>query len=373
VDIRRWLPIAGLYLLASCGTASDAPVPGIPFADLFDTVRAGAAAYPYKDGEWDQDFGDAAFYGPAFYVTAGLRDGNASDKGIGAASEERNLAVLRKANEDTTYFLGAIDEVLMAALGVIEAEAATGAGKGLAELDGLLDRLNPLIEGFGTYLDMDMDSYSMQTYGPTTVTAVIALLNLRYADLLKPPRAAEWKAFGLAVIDATDAKAWNGTVYKVKPASDLLEIYPNVSMILANAEAFRLTGDEKYRKRCLDVYQGMQALKDPVKKCYHSPYSAVYMGAKTDDYSTLSSQNYTIMALALLYELTGDAKYRDEITAIAAFLEKYLLVDGRLLHHWMDGRVAIPTDPEYFCTGCNLQFLFVSLYADTHVFRAEAR
>ncbi len=105
--------------------------------------------------------------------------------------------------------------------------------------------------------------------------------------------------------------------------------------------------------------------------CYRSPYSAVFMGAKTDEYITLSSQNFTIMALSLLFEATQDGKYRDEITSIAAFIHDYLYVDGKILHHWMDGRVAIPTDPEYFCTGCNLQFLFVSFYAETNVYGAR--
>ena len=33
--------------------------------------------------------------------------------------------------------------------------------------------------------------------------------------------------------------------------------------------------------------------------------------------------------------------------------------DGRLLHHWMNGMAARSTDPEYYCTGCNLQTLFL--------------
>lgn len=96
------------------------------------------------------------------------------------------------------------------------------------------------------------------------------------------------------------------------------------------------------------------------------------MGAQTEDYSTLSSQNYTMMALALLFRETQEAAYRDEITDIAAFIEEYLLVDGRLLHHWMDGKVAVPDDPEYFCTGCNLQFLFVAFFAERFVYGKDS-
>mgnify|MGYP006897292372 CR=1 FL=1 len=34
--------------------------------------------------------------------------------------------------------------------------------------------------------------------------------------------------------------------------------------------------------------------------------------------------------------------------------------EGKILHHWMNGRAAIPEDPEYFCSGCNLQTLYIS-------------
>ncbi len=33
-----------------------------------------------------------------------------------------------------------------------------------------------------------------------------------------------------------------------------------------------------------------------------------------------------------------------------------------LLHHWIDGRIAHPDDPDYFCSGCNLQTLYVLRY-----------
>ncbi|MBM4372563.1 MAG: hypothetical protein FJ098_12960 [Deltaproteobacteria bacterium] len=92
------------------------------------------------------------------------------------------------------------------------------------------------------------------------------------------------------------------------------------------------------------------------------------MGAKTEEYSTLSSQNYTLMALALLWEVTGREDLREEMAEIAAFIGDRLWQDGRILHHWIDGHIARPTDPEYFCSGCNLQFLYASWYARTFVY-----
>jgi hypothetical protein len=215
---------------------------------------------------------------------------------------------------------------------------------------------------------VDIESYALETYGPTVVTGVVALLNLRYAELLDTARRAARIQSGLKVIEAIDKVAWNGLRYRVRPDDDWIEIYPNVIMIIANGTAFRVTGEERFRQRCLDVYAGIQPLKDKVKLNYRSPYSAEYMGAQTDDYSTLSSQNYVILSLSMLYELTGEDAYRSEIKDVAAFIEDYLYQDGRILHHWMDGKIAEPTDPEYFCSGCNLQFLYVAWYAEHFVF-----
>ena len=84
------------------------------------------------------------------------------------------------------------------------------------------------------------------------------------------------------------------------------------------------------------------------------------MGAKTDDYSTLSSQNYLTLALTLLYQNTHRQSYFDEALFVLEFVRSHLYdpASGHILHHFIDGRIALPSDPEYFCTGCNLQFLY---------------
>jgi len=256
---------------------------------------------------------------------------------------------------------------LLAALGLIEDENETGDGAARTDVDAVLDMTNELVKSLGVYLEVDMESYALQTYGATTITGVVALANLRYAELLKGPRVQERIEFGREVIRTIDEKAFNGTFYRFNTKTENLDLYPNVMMILAAGTAFRLTGEQTYKDRCLALFEAIQPLKDK-KKCYHSPYSAAYMGAETDDYSTLSSQNYTILAFAMLFEITGDDKYKTEILNIIGFIHDYLYVDGRLLHHWMDGCIAKPTDPEYFCSGCNLQFLYAVWYVKKHVF-----
>ena len=346
------------------------PATGLPFQGFYETVREHALGYEYLDGDWLEDFGDASFWGPAFLVRVGSEENREDYLAIAGEAFQRNLGVLRKATGDIGYFMDSLDEVLMSALGVIEVLSATGDSEGLEDLDALVDLVNMSVEGLGTYLDVDVDSYALNTYGPTAITATIALLNLRYAELLDTPLCNARLATGRAMMAVTDEKAWGGEAYLFRPGEEKRYLYPNVVSIMANTTAYRLTGEEAYRERAVATYQGIQVLKAPDLGCYYSPYSAVYMGAQTEVYSTLSSQNYTMMALALLWETTGDDAYRDEIVELATFVEDYLWQDGRILHHWMDGHIAVPTDPEYFCSGCNLQFLYVCWYARTHIWPA---
>jgi len=314
-----------------------------------------------------EDFGDAAFWGPAFLVRVGVEEDRTDYLSTAFEACERNLGVLRKATSDIGYFMDHLDEILMSALGVIEVLAATGDTAGLDDLDAALDLINMAVKGLGTYLDLDAESYALNTYGPTAITLTVALLNLRYAELLDTPRRNERLTTGREIMAVVDEEAWSGVAYLFRSGEEKRYLYPNVTGIIANATAFRLTGEASYRDRAVTAYHGIQVLKAADLGCYYSPYSAGTMGAETEVYSTLSSQNYTIMALALLWEITGDEAYRTEIVEIAGFIEDRLWQDGRILHHWMDGHIAMPWDPEYFCSGCNLQFLYICWYARTYV------
>ena len=173
-------------------------------------------------------------------------------------------------------------------------------------------------------------------------------------------------------------------------------------MIILNARLYQASGDEVYKTHAKEIYEGIQDLKISEESGlsapgrYLSPYSAVAMGAETDDYSTLSSHNYLMFAQLLLYKITGETKYINESDIVLDFLESHLpgkwqvsvrnnelsdcdpacgsgetcilnqcvsdgIYDG-ILHHWMDGKIACDKDPEYFCSGCNLQTLYVMWY-----------
>jgi uncharacterized protein YyaL (SSP411 family) len=85
------------------------------------------------------------------------------------------------------------------------------------------------------------------------------------------------------------------------------------------------------------------------------------MGATDDDYTTHSSQNYLMIALIGMYQATGEVEYLEEVNTLLGFLKQRLLVDGQILHHWIDGRVVGELDPYIYCLGCNVQTLYLLL------------
>jgi hypothetical protein len=139
-----------------------------------------------------------------------------------------------------------------------------------------------------------------------------------------------------------------------------LYLYPNTMMILVLNRYHESTGLVEPLQRAESIFYAIQPLKNTARGGYNSPYSAAVMGATTDDFTTLSSQNYLLLALSILYRNTDDQRYLDEAMEVFDFIRNRLYDqdNGIILHHWIDGRPALPEDPEYVCSGCNLQFLY---------------
>jgi hypothetical protein len=75
----------------------------------------------------------------------------------------------------------------------------------------------------------------------------------------------------------------------------------------------------------------------------------------------------------VLFEITGDQRFVDEADRVLDSIEtmrgNYCVGDAEpqrcgngLLHHFVDGRLAEPGDGTLFCSGCNLQTLYVLGY-----------
>lgn len=325
----------------------------------------------YAAGDWQQDFNDGAFYGTAYYIREGLERGNTAYVERAKEMMAFNTGILRRAlREPLSYFAVNLDAVVMAMLGEIEYAAATGDSRRLPDIEAVLNLANAvLLILYGNYVvaDESAESYFTETYGATVVTSVMALANLQYAVLLEGSDKANSRVNSArAIVNAIEAAAWNDTFFKKDPGDESLYLYPNVMMMLCYCRLYQATDAPGHLEKAEALFEAIQPLKCGDRPGYRSPYSALYMGATTDDYSTLSSQNYLMFALALLDRTTGKAVYCSELREVRRFVEEYLFDSRhtRLLHHWMDGHIARPTDPEYFCSGCNLQFLYMGWWAD---------
>jgi hypothetical protein len=371
------LVAATLIALAACSDepAADeqvAPVaPASRHAALRDSLAADAKAFAFTDGDWEEDLGDAPFFGLGWLTHREPLEGDElarRDQAIGRARTVLSGPLLE----------GDLQDKVMAALGLIEHIAATSDRAELATVDSFVDSLDSLTKTLGDYLEAGADrSWAIRTYGPTAVTALVALLEAQYALFVGGERAAERLERAKAIDVKIGERAFGdlGTVraYAIAPGRADLEIYPNVSMMMLKARLFRITKDEAYRLEARALYAAIQPLKlSDAPARYASPYASTLVGAKTNDVSTLSSQNYLALSLLLLFEITGDQRFVDEADRVFDSIEKmrgnYCIGDptqrcaSGLLHHYVDGRLAEPGDGTLFCSGCNLQTLYVLGY-----------
>lgn len=408
---RHGAVAAGLLTLAGVampGCGDDPPTFPITAAppsrhDAFhDTLVLDVRSTSFAEGDWLEDLGDAPFFGPAVLARR-------KQAGVLVAEEEGRLALSlarSRALMAEDLLTGDLQEKVMASLGFIEHVAASGDTSDLAVLDDFMDRLATMVSLLGNYLDGVADgSWAIRTYGPTAVTALVALVSAQYALLIPGPRAAERKEHaleldrvivGAALTDLADAVTSRSVRgYARGPGDALLDLYPNVAMMMLKARLFRLTGDETHRLAARALYGAIQPLKlsdSPAR--YASPYAAAGLGVGPHDVATLSSQNYLALALLLLFEITGDARFVDEADRVFDALEgmrgPWCLAQVHeascasspcsagqacvgeactpdhcqegLLHHVVNGRLAVPADGTFYCSGCNWQTLYVIGY-----------
>jgi hypothetical protein len=371
-----------LFFLIACGSSQVAetprePAPPFRHGDAYAALEADAEGFSFHDGDWLEDYGDAPFYGLAYYA----RKGNARAE----PARRRALATLEKAD----FFKDDLQELVTSTLGLIDRIESTGDRSDAEKIEAFVDRLDRLVALLGWYIEGAEDrSWALATYGPTSIAALVGLTNAQYALIAGSETRRDW---AVEMAKKIEERAWQGSYYKFSSTEGRLDLYPNVAMILFHARLFQLTKDEHHRARARALYQAIQPLKvatSPTR--YYSEYSARAMGATTRDYSTLSSQNYVVLALLVLYEITGKAVFVEEADQVLDAMTTQLRgkwclshvhentcgcaeacvagactsdrCGGGILHHWIDGRSALPTDPEYFCSGCNLQILYVMQY-----------
>ncbi len=390
---------AMLLLWTACQGNDPEPLPPFEHGDFYETLQGDAEEFTLVDGQWLDDFGDAAFYGLAFYSWRAEESGDPAHLATRDAAYDYNRAVVHNAD----IINGDVNEISMAVLGLIDYMAATGDMSPNDDVNALIENIDVMLEVVGFYVSRTLiPGYAVETYGPTSISGLVGLINLQHALLVGDEHADDYIAWTRDLLEAIDDNAYNGTSYDFGDDRPGLFLYPNVTMILLQTRMYQLTGEARFLARAEALYDAIAELRvedGPGMVRYKSPYSAEHMGAQTDDYSTLSSQNYTLFALLLLYEATGRTSLMREFNSIVEFLSSQIYGDwcrsdlrfrpcepactgadvcldgsclgdhcaGGVLHHLMDGEIAVPEDPEFFCSGCNLQLLYVMWYRQRNI------
>jgi hypothetical protein len=356
-----------LALLGAC-SGDDLRVPVRPAkASRADVALLDAElrALPFADGTWEQDLGDATFYGLAWLARQPSPDRD-------AVRDRAMMLVMGDARDAQA------EERAMAALGLIEYVHGSGDRSVVPALDAYVDRIDAVARASGDYVDPS--GTALAPFGPTTVTAVIALIQAQYALYVGGPRGAERtarafaigeaaaRAYGDLALEATRATARG---YAIAPGDPRLFELPNLAMLLLKARLFRLTHDENALLEARSLYVTLERLKisDPPVR-FASPFGSTKLVTKPHNLYTLASQNMATLALLLLFEDTGDERFVDEadrtLDATFAMHGSWCATDARcfsgLLHHGSGDRLARPEDGIVFSAGSNLQTRYVVGY-----------
>ena len=320
-----------------------------------------AAPEMIVDGFWQLHYGDGRFFGPTFDILWWMHSGEEEHRDRALAALDNNLALVEGASGDPMGVLEDMEQVAMALLGLLDVGQYIDSEEYRVAASQLLRTLDTLVRAMGDYLETEVGTFASGTYGPTAVSGFMAMAHLEHALAYPDVAADQHIARAVEILEHIHERAWAEELqfYRFSPENADLYLYPNVIMMIAYGRLYQLTRDPAALDHIEAVYAGIQPLKQPPGDHYASPYSFETMGATDPDYATLSAQNYLMLGLLLAYNATGDDTYLEEIDTILTFLETRLLFEGQILHHWMDGRAAIPEDDSYYCSGCNLQTLYI--------------
>ena len=333
-------------------------------AAMFEAVAAHHEAPALcVDGEWQLHYGDGCLYGPSYDLAQWKRTGRQDSLDRAVAALEANRIRLETAANDPIAALGDAEYIAMSLTSLIRSHLYLDNPGFKDEIDAIVDPIDEVGLTLGDYLDVQAGDFAAATYGPTSMTALFALNHSEYVRAFPDHRPAHHRARIESILAAARERVWDAerSIYRFAPEDERIMLYPNITMMLALAEATLATGDLSYVAHAQEVYEGIEPLRAASGDHFHSPYSAESMGALDEDYSTLSSQNYLILALFSMYLVTGEESLLIEIDIILTFIEDNLIEGGRILHHWMNGAKASPEDPYDYCLGCNMQTLYILL------------
>jgi rhamnogalacturonyl hydrolase YesR len=158
-----------------------------------------------------------------------------------------------------------------------------------------------------------------------------------------------YKKEGLALLGRADRECWNEEkgLYAYSRYAD----WPQATMMMACAAAYRATGSKEYIERTARIIATMdEQLWDKVR--------GGYFGHATLSSKGLSGNCAVAWALLDLYEATGEVVYLERVKTILKWILSDELYDPQthIIHHHYD-RVTGRADT--YCTGCNLYTLCI--------------
>ncbi|MEC7988121.1 MAG: glycoside hydrolase family 76 protein [Myxococcota bacterium] len=329
---------------------------------FYEDLQEDALLFGYEEGNWSEDYGDGAAFGPTYYINNGLHSDNTDHIRIAAEAANYNLSVVEQAFEDNEWMLANMEEVFMTTQGLIEYNGMVPDETSAQSLEALIGKLDTMLQLSGDYIEISVGEFASNLYGPTSITTGFALIHLQYAKYIDVDSQSLSRA--IEIVETIDEVAFHEDHYRFGRDVEKQYLYPNATMLITLNRLYMLTGDDQYLNRAEVVFQGIQPLYNDNMQLYFSPYSQESQGAQTDEYSTLSSQNYLMLGLMLMYENTGDQKYMDATLHLLRQIKDLLYdeAEGKVVHHWIDGRPANQSDKSFFCSGCNLQLLYILWY-----------
>ena len=366
--MRRYVTLCLVVAAAACASeeAVEGPVTASSITERRAAMLAEVAASMdepkyFHDGTWHLHYGDGLMFGPSYDLAAWSLGGQARHKERAEKALVFNTERVAAASKDLAGAMKDLEHVAMALLGLLESGQFLDTTTYVEAAEPLLDVVDKFSRSLGDYLEISAGEFAVASYGPTSVSSLIALAHLELALGWPEREGAKHVERAQQVLEHIEAKAWDEgrKIYRFATGDERLMLYPNATLMLAHARAFQLTGEVRHRERVEALYEGIQPLRAATGDHFHSPYSREEADAVDEDYATLSSQNYLSMALWIAWGGTADQRFIDELDRVLGWVEGHLFVDGVLKHHWVNGRVANEEDQYDFCSGCNLQTLYI--------------
>ena len=236
------------------------------------------------DGHWQLHYGDGQMYGPSFDLKQWRVTGEEVHRARALEALEVNRESVIAATEDLFGAMEDLETIAMSLLSLVECGLYLDDASVYREAaDGLIEPLDELALGLGDYLAIDAGEFAATTYGPTALTAFLALLHFEYALAYPEHNASHHIARGEAVLDAVYSTAWDDEMatFAFAPGNTTRYLYPSITMMLAYARGYALTGDPSHLARFWQAYEGIQPLRDPAGDHYYSPTAPSPWGPST--------------------------------------------------------------------------------------------